>query len=373
MGRKFWCGIGLACTLQFLLGCQLTYLAKNAYYQSKILLQRESVEKSLKNPDLNPETKRKLNLISEVREFADRVLGLNVAKNYLTYVNLDREYVTWIVQATPEYEIQAYLWWFPIVGSVPYKGFFTLDGAEEEAKRFNEKEFDVHVRGVTAYSTLGWFSDPILSTMMTYNDEDLVNLIIHESVHTSVFFKSFAEFNEQLATFLGDKGTELFYLNRDNQNWQAQHRTGQAQDKQSHSGQKIQESQTDVLARIAKDKEHATRFSTFITREIRDLKEYYQKNKASMNPAMKAAALSAIQERYQREFKLTQEQAKKSLFLQSPLNNAVLLSYQTYVYDLSSFAAAFDKLNLSYRDFVKQIKTLENVKDPLKEIKQWGL
>ena len=127
-------------------------------------------------------------------------------KNYSTFVNLHRPYVTYIVSAAPKNELKYYTWYFPIIGSVPYKGYFNEAGANGEARDLASEGYDTYVRGVTAYSTLGWFKDPILSSMLAYSDYDMVNTIIHETVHTTIYIKSNANFNERLASYLGDLG-----------------------------------------------------------------------------------------------------------------------------------------------------------------------
>ena len=192
-------------------GCQFTYLVKSGYEQAKILARRVPLEEALNDASTSEDVKSKLRLAREAREFAERHLGLTKTNNYTSFVTLDRPDVSYVISAAPEYKLEAYLWSYPIVGSLPYKGFFEEAEAKEEATKMHSDGFDTHVRGVSAYSTLGYFNDPILSSMVRYKDEDLVNLIIHESVHATLYVKSSADFNERMAVFLGNKGTEAFY------------------------------------------------------------------------------------------------------------------------------------------------------------------
>lgn len=159
----------------FLSGCLVTYLTKSAYNQADLLSKRKPIEGILKEPHTDPELRKKLELTLEVKKFAEESLGLKKTKNYLTYVDLKRPYVTYLLQASPVDDVKAYEWKFPIVGTMPYKGFFSLEDAKKAQSEFNPKLFDTHLRGVSAYSLLGWFDEPLLSSMARYADEDLVN------------------------------------------------------------------------------------------------------------------------------------------------------------------------------------------------------
>ncbi|MGE0529013.1 MAG: aminopeptidase, partial [Bdellovibrionales bacterium] len=194
------------------LGCQIGYYIHSAYHQTKLIHGRRPITWVLENSHLTPEQKRKLQLVRKVKEFGESKLGLARSRNYTTFVQLDEPYVTYIVQAAYALELKPYLWRFPLVGAVPYKGYFRRKLAEEEASSFDPEKFDTYVRGVSAYSTLGWFQDSVLSSMLRYEDHDLVELILHESIHTTLYIKNAAEFNERLATFLGHEGMKMYYL-----------------------------------------------------------------------------------------------------------------------------------------------------------------
>jgi predicted aminopeptidase len=177
-----------------------------------LLNKRVPIEDVLKDPKIKPEIKRKLRLAQKAEQFAEQELGLKPTDNYESYVELNRPYVVYAVNASYKNRLEGYTWHFPIIGDVPYKGFFSLEDAKEEEKLLLKKNLDTYLRGVTAYSTLGWFDDPILSSMMSYSDHYLVETIIHETVHATIYIKDNADFNEQLASFLGAKGAEKFYL-----------------------------------------------------------------------------------------------------------------------------------------------------------------
>ena len=182
--------------------CSPVYLMRAAYEQAKILSRREKIESVINRPDTEEEKKRKLILVQEAREYSKRI-GLEPKDTFTKYAKIDSDVLSWVVLASKPDAFHLYTWWFPIVGSVPYKGFFDLEDAKKTALKLEEKGFEVSIRGTTAYSTLGWFNDPILSAALKNDEITLVNTVIHESVHTTFWLKDQVEFNESLANFIG--------------------------------------------------------------------------------------------------------------------------------------------------------------------------
>lgn len=148
--------------------------------------------------------------VERLRRFAIEELGMKNTKNYTTFIELPGDRVATVVQACAELSFQRYLWSYPFVGKLPYKGFFNPADAEVEAAKLKKEGFDVIVRGVDAFSTLGWFRDPLYSFMEKYGEGELAELIIHEQTHATVFSKREGSFNEELATFVGRAGAELW-------------------------------------------------------------------------------------------------------------------------------------------------------------------
>lgn len=329
-----------------LIGCQATYLVKNSYHQIGLLMDRQPIEKVLKDPKVSDEVKKKLRLAQEAIKFAEEDLKLKSNGNYQTYVQLQHPYVTWIVRASPEYKLEHYLWSFPIVGSVPYKGFFSEQGAIDEAKNFPDDKWDTSVRGVSAYSTLGWFRDPLLSSMVRYEDRDLVNVIIHETVHANLYIKSEADFNERLATFLGNYGTELFYLKKEGPD-------------------------SPTIKLINKENGDDKLFSAWISKEIEELKKWYKDNEGKITPEQKQARLAAIKTSFEKNLKPKMQSKSFENFGKQDLNNASLLNYQTYYYDLSDFAKLMKKIGRDFPALLQYCKNLEKSKDPEKELKDF--
>ena len=148
--------------------------------------------------------------VENIRRFAIEDLGLKESKNYTRYVELGRDYLAAIVSASAKDSFTRHEWWFPVVGRVPYKGFFNAEDARKERKKLEKKDLDVWIRGVDAFSTLGWFRDPLYSYMKNYSERSLADLIIHELLHATVYLKSHSQFNEELAEFIGTEGARLY-------------------------------------------------------------------------------------------------------------------------------------------------------------------
>ena len=175
--------------------------------QLELWTQARSLEEVLESGGVSPRIRRLLSEVPEVKRFGEQH-GLRPTSSYRKFVNLHRPAVVWAVSACPELSLQAHIWRFPIAGSVPYLGWFDQRAAEEFGAGLREEGFDVEVRPVPAYSTLGWFDDPVLSSMLSPGNEGLaylVETVLHESVHATVYVAGQSSFNEGLASFAGSR------------------------------------------------------------------------------------------------------------------------------------------------------------------------
>ncbi len=191
--------------------CQSYYLFHLGKEQLVQIQNRQSIEKLLENRNLEPELWEKLYFVRSVREFAIQELALSSNSGFRYYVPLNRDEVGWNVSASYPLEFRSYTWWFPIAGTVPYKGFFNLDMAKEEEFRLKSMGLDTRIRVTGGYSTLGWFSDPIYSVQLKWSKPRIAGLIIHEMAHSTVYIPGESQFNESYANFVENKGLEIFY------------------------------------------------------------------------------------------------------------------------------------------------------------------
>lgn len=191
-------------------GCYYGHLAVG---QGKLLWARQSVDQLLANDDTDPALRDKLETVRDARVFAE-TLGLEVGDQYTSYVAWPGDRVVTTVVATYPRQVEPSMFWFPIIGDAPYKGFFDLARAERESERLKGQGMDVCLIPVTAYSTLGWLADPLTSPMVAGSTDRLVETVIHELVHATVFVKSQPDFNEGAASFIGEEAVVRFYDDR---------------------------------------------------------------------------------------------------------------------------------------------------------------
>lgn len=206
----------LLSALLFLPACSgLSYLAENGVSQWRLFNRARPVSDVLQSPRTKEETRRAIGIVREAKAFALSI-GLKATGSYESYVQLDNPCLLWAVSAADPVELKERKWKFPIVGEVPYLGFFRQKSAEAEARRLRESASpapDTWVRCVPAFSSLGWFSDPLYSSMLGGRVRDIVELVIHESLHATVWVGNSVDFNEKLANFVGLEGS-LRYMEK---------------------------------------------------------------------------------------------------------------------------------------------------------------
>jgi predicted aminopeptidase len=200
--------------LMGLSGCGTMYLAQAAGGQFHVLEVRRPIDKVVADPATPAPLRTRLMDVQAARDFAVAELHLPDNRSYRTYADIKRPYVVWNVVATPELSVEPKHWCFPIAGCVAYRGYFKEKSARSFAARLASQGFDVTVGGVPAYSTLGKFSDPVLSSMMRYGDSELAAIVFHELAHQLLYVKNDSEFNEAFATTVEDAGLERWLTSR---------------------------------------------------------------------------------------------------------------------------------------------------------------
>jgi predicted aminopeptidase len=199
----------LAAAALLVVGCQsLGYYSQAIGGHLKVMAKARPLDDVLADPATNPELRQRLQTARRIRDFATRELGLPENGSYQFYAELDRPYVVWNVFAAPELSVTPKSECFPITGCVSYRGFYREDEAQRAAQKLREAGYDVYMGGVPAYSTLGWFDDPLLSTFIRYPDAQLARLVFHELAHQVAYAKNDTAFNESFAVTVEEEGVK---------------------------------------------------------------------------------------------------------------------------------------------------------------------
>jgi predicted aminopeptidase len=288
-----------------------------AYEEGKILWRREPIADYLQKPETSDETKEKLRLVLAVREYASTRLKMNVGGSYSSLSYVDRPDLAFILTAAPQTELKPYTWWFLIVGRMPYKGYFSKEAAEAAAADLQAQGYDTNIRSTAAFSTLGWFDDPLLSHLLRFDKVTLAEVVFHELFHNTLYLKGAGAFNESVANFVGGRAAIDFFRDR----------LGAA----SAEHRRALEAWNEELE-----------FSAFIEQLANELTGLYGKE---MPLEEKLRAREKI-------FTVAKEQwsrrvAEKPLhrfreFAKRRLNNAVMIHYMLYMKELRLFEEVYD-------------------------------
>ncbi len=315
--------------LLLLSGCSsLGYYGQLASGQWHLLQAREPVAEIIADPARDATLREHLAKAEQARAFASAQLKLPDNRSYRVYADIGRPFVVWNVFATPEFALEPLTHCFPVAGCVAYRGYYTQGAARGAAALARQQGQDVYIGGVQAYSTLGWFDDPILSSMMGWGDERLATLIFHELAHQRVYVKDDTEFNESFATFVEQEGTRQ---------WRQARNLPPQQD--STSQQRDQ-----FIALVLASRER--------------LKALYAEPLAV--PA-KRVAKAAEFERLRREYRALRDSAwggvgRFDAWVESPLNNAKLLPFGLYDQWVPAFATLFKQVNGDWTAFYTAVE-----------------
>ena len=302
--------LAAACTL--LCGCGTLYLMQAASGEWQVLRRRVPIDTLLADPHTPPALRAHLEQVRAAREFASGELRLPDSSSYRSYADIGRPYVVWNVVAAPEFSVSPQRWCFPIAGCVAYRGYFRERRAREFAAALAVRGFDVAVDGVPAYSTLGSFADPVLSSMLRYGDDELAATIFHELAHQLLYVRGDSEFNEAFATTVEDAGLERWLNSRG-----ASQRLQQLRERQTHAAAFVS-----LLARSRT--RLALLYASGATRD--EMRE----RKAQILGAL-AADIRALELREGASYPLYEE------WIAAGLNNARLASVSTYFDCLPGF------------------------------------
>jgi predicted aminopeptidase len=201
----------VACLVLFPTG---RYLLRAGWEEGKILARRRPIAAIAADSATPPALRSKLELVLAARAYAHDSLGLETGQSFTTYSRLDRDTLVLVLSGAYRDRLKSYTWWFPVVGRVPYKGYFDFDEAKRQEKALTARGFDARLGGASAFSTLGWFNDPLLPTTVRADSLNLANTVIHELTHNTYYAPGGAVFNESFANFVGSRGAERFFRAR---------------------------------------------------------------------------------------------------------------------------------------------------------------
>jgi predicted aminopeptidase len=328
-------------------GCSPIYFLRAAYEEGRILWRRQPISNFLATPNLHDDTKDKLTTVLAVRDYAQNVLNLNVAGSYASYSYVDRPDLTYVVIAAPQTELRPYTWWFLVVGHVPYKGFFSKSEAQSEAERLHKLGYDTTIRTSAAFSTLGWFDDPLLSHLLRFDKIALSEVVFHELFHNTLYVKGAGAFNESAANFIGHRATIDFFGQRFGHE-SAEHR------------------------RAVELWEEELEFAGFIEGLIANLSGLYRHNIPKQDKLrLRNEVFARSQSEWARRIASRPTHRFRG-FSQQPLNNAVLMHYGVYLKNLQLFESLYE---LEGRNLVRTIDALEqstqNGGEPFGALRSW--
>jgi predicted aminopeptidase len=298
-----------------LCGCQTAaFYGQAVWGHTRIMLSQRPITELLNDPGTPPLLRAKLSYVWELREFAARELRLPVGESYRDYVDIGRSHVVWNVFAAPELSLTPKTWCYPIAGCAAYRGYFEQPAAERYAASLSQDGYDVFVWGATAYSTLGWFDDPVLSTFLRLDPVQLAALMFHELAHRRLYIQGDSAFNESFATAVEQTGLERWAAVRNEPGLQA------AVDSQ----RRLQQT-----------------FYSWVSGSTHDLQAVYASDlPAAEKRVRKAAILSQLRRDFERLKQRHPELSRYDSWLASGLNNAGLASVSTY----QELVPAFERL-----------------------------
>ena len=335
----------------FLGGCsELGFYWQAATGHLSLLNSKQDIQELMDSPNTSPELKRKLKLVESTRRFAKHQLTISVNGAYTGYVDLEKPYVTLIVTAAPTLELRAHQWCYLFIGCQEYRGFFAEEDAKSFAAETQTQNFDVSIRPVTAYSTLGWlnkswmpnyFSDPVLSTILRKHDADLIATLIHEMAHKIVFVKNDTSFNESFAVFVEQEGL-----------WQFLTRFKDT-DLFKGDGEKIYQ----WYLSAKKDKEV---FRKLIENTYKKMKILFASKFSKKEKLQKKQELfEELRKNYFNQKRNFQVLSYDKWF-EKKLNNTHLLGVKRYTGKVEKFAILFEKSGRNWQSFFKTVRDLAN-------------
>jgi len=299
----------------------------------KIVLGKKSVEQMIAQDDLDERTRDRLQLALQAREFAINELALPNTKSYTTFYDTGQQFVTWNVVAAPEFSFSPRIWCFPVAGCVSYRGYYAEEDARAYADQLADSEgLDVTVGGATAYSTLGWFSDPLLNTMLNRSESGLASLLFHEMAHQKIYVNNDSKFNESFAGFVERAGLERWL--------------------EAHGDPKH-------LPELDRRKQRRKQFIDLLLATRNNLEEVYVSDlDVERKRQDKALQFEQMQKNYQALKASWDGYTGYDNWFSRPMNNARLVSVATYTDYIPAFQVLFNDVNEDFDLFYQAVNKL---------------
>jgi len=321
----------IICAL-FLSACEtVSYYHQAASGQFALLWGREPIAALLQDLTLDQQTRQKLMLVLSAREFAQDELFLPDGDSYSQFVELEREYVVWNVFAAPEFSSAPLTWCYPIAGCVAYRGYFSESAAQEYAQKLSSQGYDVYTGGVDAYSTLGWFNDPLTSSVLRRSERQLAGLVFHELAHQIVYLAGDTTFNESFASFVENEGLRRWMQKNP---------------------------QVDVDVDLQQEQARQEQFVALVS-DFRD--RFSELYKTDLSPSRMRADKLVLQNELRENYEaLSRDWGSRAYerWFAGPLNNAQLATVSSYNDLVPAFAAMLGANENKLQDFYEQVKTL---------------
>lgn len=317
----------------------LPYYAQAVDGHFNVLRRSQPISAIIAHPDTDPKLKHSLSKIVQLREFASRELKLPDNLSYTSYADLERPYVVWNVFASPELSLKLKEWCFVQVGCVNYRGFFSQAKAEHYAEVLRNEGYDVYVGGIRAYSTLGWFSDPVLNTFIGYSEMNLARLIFHELAHQVVYVPGDSVFNESFATAVEHEGVRRWF---------------------ESNGTVLQQ------AVLNARQEREAIFTNLVLKHRKRLQELFHSDISNTEKRIQKTHI--FEELHEEFLRLKADKAEFSSYDQwfsQPLNNALLATVSIYTQLLPAFQAILTQQDKDMERFFNAVTEISKL--PKKE------
>lgn len=315
------------------LGCSnLGYYAQSVSGGYEVLSKREPIADVLDDPSVPQTIKNKLQVVLEIRDFASQELQLPDNDSYRTYVDLERPYVVWNVFAAPEFSMEMKEWCFLFVGCVRYRGYFDEQDAQKYASELKEEGLDVYVTGIAAYSTIGWFDDPVLNTIIKRDEIRLAGLIFHELSHQEVFVKGDTAFNEGFSVTVELEGVRRWLQHQDS---------------------------PELMQKYQLRKDRHKQFVALVNKTRDQLEALYNSGDAGETMRdKKAAIIEGMKQQYQQLKTEWDGYAGYDRWFSKPINNAQIAAVTTYRDYVPAFQALLAKHKHDMRAFYAAVEEL---------------